>query len=305
MLDIIGVGDASVDLIIKVDHLPGHDEKVRGELLGKYPGGIIANFCCAASRFGAKTGIVTTVGDDDFGRIAIRGLAEFGVDQGGLVVKEGEPTYFGVIQLDSTGEKALVVVETPLLVPSIEDVDVDYLNNARYVHLTSLDLELAKFVASSVNNDVRVSIDIEPTADSGGLDFWEDVLRKLHIFSLNEAGLKALVRCEDICKGAKTLLDYGPQIVVITSGADGVDVFSGDDHFHVPAFKVPVVDTTGAGDCFNAVFLSGLVKGWDLVKAVNYANAAAALSIQHVGARTGLPTEAVTRSFFDSKTCNR
>ncbi len=66
----------------------------------------------------------------------------------------------------------MVVVETPLLVPpSIEDVDVDYLNNARYVHLTSLDLELAKFVASSVNNDVRVSIDIEPTADSGGLDF--------------------------------------------------------------------------------------------------------------------------------------
>lgn len=59
-----------------------------------------------------------------------------------------------------------------------------------------------------------------------------------------------------------------------------------------------MVDTTGAGDCFNAVFLSGLVKGLDLVEAANYANAAAALSIQHVGARAGLPTEADTRSFL-------
>ncbi len=94
------------------------------------------------------------------------------MDQGGLVVKEGEPTYFGVIQLDSTGRKRWLLLNPPTACPpSIEDVDVDYLNNARYVHLTSLDLELAKFVASSVNNDVRVSIDIEPTADSGGLDF--------------------------------------------------------------------------------------------------------------------------------------
>lgn len=301
MLDIIGVGDASVDLIIKVDHLPGHDEKVRGKLLGKYPGGIIANFCCAASKFGAKTGIVTTVGEDSFGQTAIEGLDEFGVDRGGLVVKKGESTYFGVIYLDSTGEKALVVVETPILVPSVDDIDIDYLNRSRYVHLTSLDLELAKFVASSVNDDVKVSIDIEPTADSSGLTFWEDVLRKLDIVSLNEAGLRALVQTEDIHSGAKTLLEYGPEIVVVTSGASGVDLFTGDDHFHVPAFKVPVVDTTGAGDCFNAVFLSGLVKGLDLVEAANYANAAAALSIQHVGARAGLPTEADTRSFFSSK----
>lgn len=66
-------------------------------LPGKYPGGIIKYFRCAASKFGAKTGIVTTVGEDSFGQTAIEGLDEFGVDRGGLVVKKGESTYFGVI----------------------------------------------------------------------------------------------------------------------------------------------------------------------------------------------------------------
>ena len=301
MLDIIGVGDASVDLIIEVDHVPGHDEKVRGRLLGKHPGGIIANFCCAASRFGAKTGIVTTVGDDSYGQLAIDGLAEFAVDQGGMVVKAGESTYFGVIYLDSTGEKALVVVETPLLVPATSDIDVDYINRSRYVHLTSLDLELARFVTANVNSDVKVSIDIEPTADGGGLSSWEGILRKLHIVSLNEAGLKTLMGSEDVRVGANTLLGYGPEIVVVTSGANGVDVFTRGEHFHLPAFKVPVVDTTGAGDCFNAVFLSGLAKEWDLRQAAMYASAAAALSIQKVGARAGLPTEADTRCFINSR----
>ena len=69
MLDIIGVGDTNIDLIIKVDHIPSHDEKVKGLLLGKYPGGVVGNFCCAAAKFGASTGVVAKVGKDEFGSL--------------------------------------------------------------------------------------------------------------------------------------------------------------------------------------------------------------------------------------------
>ena len=70
MLDIIGVGDTNVDVMIRVPHIASHDEKVRGQLLGNFPGGIIGNFCCAAAAFGAKAGAVCKVGMDDYGELA-------------------------------------------------------------------------------------------------------------------------------------------------------------------------------------------------------------------------------------------
>ena len=132
MLDIIGLGDSNVDLIIKVDHIAGHDEKVRGKLLGKYPGGIIGNFCCAAAKFGVRSGIMSTIGDDEFGQICIDGYREFGVDTGGLIIKPGESTYFCVVYLDASGEKALTIAETPLLVPQATDIMMDYIRQARF-----------------------------------------------------------------------------------------------------------------------------------------------------------------------------
>lgn len=69
MLDIIGVGDTNVDVMIRVPHIASHDEKVRGQLLGNFPGGIIGNFCCAAAAFGAKAGAVCKVGMDGYGEL--------------------------------------------------------------------------------------------------------------------------------------------------------------------------------------------------------------------------------------------
>ena len=80
MLDIIGVGDTNVDVMIRVPHIASHDEKVRGQLLGNFPGGIIGNFCCAAAAFGAKAGAVCKVGMDGYGELAKSDLQRRGVD---------------------------------------------------------------------------------------------------------------------------------------------------------------------------------------------------------------------------------
>ena len=86
MLDIIGVGDTNVDVMIRVPHIASHDEKVRGQLLGNFPGGIIGNFCCAAAAFGAKAGAVCKVGMDDYGELAKSDLQRRGVDISHMVV---------------------------------------------------------------------------------------------------------------------------------------------------------------------------------------------------------------------------
>jgi sugar/nucleoside kinase (ribokinase family) len=299
MFDIIGVGDSDVDLMIEVDHLPRHDEKVRGNLVGKFPGGIIGNFCCAAAKFGAKTGIVSVVGDDEFGCTCIEDYVASGVDIQGLVVNNEESTYFCIVLLDETGEKALTLIETPLIVPDIQDINVEYMARCRYLHLTSLDFKLLQHVCTKiVDKAVNISVDIESHADRASPEEWRTVLRKVSIVFTNDLGIQTLFSDHDLIKNACKILAMGPQTVVITRGSEGALIFSQEGYFAFPAFQVKVRDTTGAGDCFNAVFLSSLVKGFSLLKATRYATAAAALAIQYVGARTGFPTQHAVEKFL-------
>lgn len=299
MLDIIGIGDADVDIMIHVDHIPSHDEKVRGSLMGLFPGGIIANFCCAASTFGAKAGAVCKVGQDSYGQIALQDLKNRGVDTAGMVVDPGAQTYFSVVHLDNTGEKALTVVVTSGFLPKKEDLDFEYIRSAKRVHMTTLDLDLVDFVGQALKgSDVKLSLDIEGTASKADWETWKRVLGCIDTAFPNEAGLAALCKTTDIQKGAQMLLNCGVKTVVVTCGAKGVKIFEKGVSFEHPIFPVEVKDTTGAGDCFNAVYLSCLTKGWPMEKAAKYASAAAAISVSAVGSRTAQPTLQQVETFI-------
>ena len=299
MLDIIGVGDANVDVMISVPYLPSHDEKVRGKLIGYYPGGITANFCSAAAAFGAKVGAVCKLGDDSYGHLSMEDLRGRGVDVSHMAVDSSCETYFCMIQLDGTGEKALTIVETSGFVPKREDIDLGYLRTARRVHMTTLDPELVAYVAEGLEGSgVRLSLDIEATAGKCPPETWARVLPHVDTAFPNEAGLAALTGERSPSAGARQLLARGVGTVVVTCGAEGARIFTHTEQLSVPAFQVAVKDTTGAGDCFNAVFLCGLTRGWGRRKAAQYAAAAAAISIGAVGARTALPDEAYVKQFL-------
>ena len=290
MLDIIGIGDTNVDLIVKVDHIPAHDEKVRGTLLGKFPGGIIGNFCAAAAKFGATTGVVTKLGKDEYGDLCLNDFAKRGINVTGLVQKENVDTYFCVIHLDFTGEKALTIVQTSGFLPQKEEINLEYVKGARYVHMTTLDVDLANYVFGQLEGSgCVVSLDIEATSSKVDTSVWSTVLSKLDIAFPNLAGLQALTGQQDSEQGARYLLDRGVKIVVVTCGSQGVRIYREQYSYEHPIYQVDVKDTTGAGDCFNAVFIACLSKSWPIERAAKYASAAAAISIQSVGAREGLP----------------
>lgn len=302
MLDIIGVGDTNVDVMIRVPRIASHDEKVRGQLLGNFPGGIIGNFCCAAAAFGAKAGAVCKVGMDDYGELAKSDLQRRGVDISHMVVDPACETYFCMVLLDDTGEKALTIVETSGFLPKPEEVDLAYLKTAKRVHMTSLDMTLAAHVAQALDGtQTLLSMDIEATAGNAPAAVWDSVLQRVDTAFPNEAGLAALTGCTGLEAGARQLLARGVQTVVVTCGENGAWVFRKGYSHHCPAFSVPVQDTTGAGDCFNAVFLSGLVKGWSMERCAQYATAAAAIAIGAIGSRTKLPSRAETEQFILEK----
>ena len=302
MLDIIGIGDTNVDLIVKVDHIPAHDEKLRGVLLGKFPGGIIGNFCAAAAKFGAATGVVTKLGKDEYGDLCLSDFTKRGINVAGLVQKENVDTYFCVIHLDHTGEKALTIVQTTGFLPKKEEINLEYVRGARYIHMTTLDVDLANYVFEHLEGSgCVVSLDIEPTSSKVDTSIWNSVFSKLDIAFPNLAGLQALTGQDDSAKGARYLLDRGVKTVVVTCGSQGVRIYQDHYYYAHPIYQVEVKDTTGAGDCFNAVFIACLSKGWPIERSAKYASAAAAISIQSVGAREGLPTCDEVESFLRNR----
>ncbi len=296
--DVLGVGDADVDLFLSAPHLPGRDEKVLGRYLGEYPGGVVANFCCAASRMCSRVALATVIGDDRYGKMAIDGLMECGVDTDLVVVKAGGTTYFCVVLIDDSGEKALTVVETDCIAPKRGDLQPQSFGEARLIHLMASDVDVTTWVAREAKRrGTLVSLDIEPTTSSGGLSDLEMLLPYVDFAFPNSGGLRRIVG-EDELAGAKEILRMGPTVVVVTMGSRGCLIVTESQVIRLPAFRVQVVDTTGAGDCFNGTFVSGYLKGWDLQRCGQFATAAAAMSIKKVGSRSGLPTVAEVEDFL-------
>lgn len=288
--DIIGVGDADIDIQLEVDHLPKHDEKVKAKIIGKYPGGIIANFLSAASLFESKCGAVVRVGKDYYGECTLKDLQDRGIDTSHHISYPGDETYFCVTCLDKTGEKSMLVCMNNPTQPNQEDVDRDYLAKAKFVHMIGTYPDrLLPIARDSKKYGYKMSIDIEKQTNAMDEDDIKEICSLSTIAFPNASGIDYFTKCkDDYKKGAEIMNKWGTEIVVVTLGSKGVYVRTKDEEFEMPAFKVPVVDTTGAGDTFNAAFLSCYIKGMPLKDCAYLATADSANKIQKTGSRTGM-----------------
>lgn len=245
-----------------------------------------------------RTALATIVGDDRYGVIALDGLRDASVATDLVIVKPGGRTYFCVVMLDDTGEKALTVVETDCMSPDIADLDPESFGEARLVHLMASDFDVTVWIAREAKRrGTLVSLDIEPTTVS---DDFASLLGLVDLAFPNREGLRRLAAGDELA-GAREVLALGPQVVVVTMGSQGCLIVSKDETIRLPAFPVPVVDTTGAGDCFNGAFVSGYLRGWDLARCGRTAAAAAAISVTAVGSRTAQPTLAEVERFLTER----
>lgn len=302
MFDIIALGDADVDLYVRVERLPSHDEKVPGDYAGVYGGGVAANFACAAARLGMKVGLISAVGEDSFGEISLRSLQEHGVDTDGVRVLEGEPTYFSVIALDPSGEKALIIVRTEAFYLRWERIPPEYIERGKLLHIAPFGLEAAARAAEhAARVGIPVSVDLEPGMVGEGFDAVVPLLKYTRLLFPNELCIQALFGDVGVEEGARSLMEYGPEVVVVTRGSQGAFILTERESFSIPAYQVEVRDTTGAGDCFNAAFLSSWLRGEALPDCGQFAAAAAALSITEVGARGKLPARDEVEAFMQER----
>ncbi|MCG8515647.1 MAG: carbohydrate kinase family protein [Halanaerobiales bacterium] len=302
-VEVVALSAASIDIVLKVDHLPGNDQKVVGTHIGDIPGGTIANFACAISRFGLKTGWIGQVGDDREGQLLLEDFIRFNVDTKYVTIEPGKKTNFTVILIDHSGEKSIVVVPTIKTPADLTPLQKNYIKQARLLYAAPYDLDyFIKATSFAQENKTLVCTDLE---DNSALNR-DNVARVLKLADLvifnrdgfiNIYGEHALFDQEIFTETAKEIIDYGVKLMAVSMGSNGCLLVNPTTQLNIPAIKVKVTDTTGAGDCFNAALVYGYLKKWDLASTGIFANAAAALAITAYGARGNLPDPTTVLNF--------
>lgn len=300
-MDVIGVGDADVDIFMEVDHIPDRDEKLVARRVALEPGGMVANFLVAVRRLGTACGFHGPVGDDEFGSLTVADMEANGVDASGTIVKAGERTYFCTVMLDESGEKSLVVAPTGCMFPAPEDVSAAEIRRARHLHTTAaVQTTTEKALRLAKQYGLTTSLDVEASAVTRNDDVMS-LLSYTDLLFVNQRAATLLGDTTSLEQAATTIVSAGPQIVCITMGAAGALITNGDILIRSEAFSVDVVDSTGAGDCFAGGFVHGFLQGWSLRDIGMVASAVGAISVTQIGGHAGAPTFADVKAFLAAR----
>lgn len=281
-LDFAGIGGLSYDIVLQVERLPASDAKLPAQLLGVLPGGFIANATCAAARLGLNAGYAGWVGDDAQGAMLREDFERYSVDTGGLVAVAGQPTPFTVIMV-AGDERAIVVPSSPLYDLTPDEQQLALARRAKTVLTYPRDADWCRRIADAAHeNGGLLALDVESMPLSGRV--------------IAALGLADVIFLAGDTVGNDMALAQSLSVrrwVIVTAGRDGAYGFvDGAGPVHQPAFPAAVKDTTGAGDCFHAALLASRLWGSAMPDALRFAAAAAAIKVQSVGARGGLPTRA-------------
>lgn len=293
-VDIIGLGEVVIDWVAEIPHFPKPDEKIDALSENYFPGGVTANYVVSIARLGIKCGFIGAVGDDHYGDFLIEDFKNEKVDYSYTIRKKNKKTPVNFIFV-AQGEKTIIQsphMKSTKIEPS--DLKENYIRSSKLLHTTLIHQDVSeKAIKIAKKNGVKISIDLEAQIALKGWQKLKNILLMTDILIPNKEGAKTITNSSSPEVAAKLLIKKGIPIVIITLGEKGALITTKKYQKRIPGFNVQeVVDTTGAGDTFNGTFsVAYWIKEWDLEKSVKYANAAAALKIEKLGARTGMPTE--------------
>ena len=293
---IVVLGSLNADLVIQSDRLPRPGETLQGSDLSIYPGGKGANQACAAARLGASVEMFGFVGQDVFGDLLLASLKSCGVNPAG-VARSDRATGSAVITVLKNGENAILLspgANASVTASWVEGVTTNL--SAGQLVLCQLEIPFAAVEALlriSSEKGARVILDPAPARK---LD--PETLSLAEIVTPNQAECALLLDREgqeprtvhDGLEACRSLHQRGIRTAIIKMGDLGCVVSDGHQSFTVPAHQVEPVDTTAAGDTFNAGLAASLALGQDLRAAVEFGNAAAAISVTRPGAQNSAPS---------------
>lgn len=289
-------GSINMDVVATADRHPKVGETVAGQQVLYFPGGKGANQALAASRLGAKTTLIGRLGKDSFGTELRTFLSAQGIDPGSI--RETPETHTGtaIITVAASDNTIVVIPGSNALVSADDVADVPLAKGDVAVSQFEIPLPtIAAFFQRARAAGATTLLNPAPAQNMSG-----ELLALVDILVLNETELGFLAGTElsdgdeaaEIIDVARKLQARADQIICITLGKRGVLALAGSEEFAVQGRVVKAVDTTGAGDCFVGALAAQLADGVTLRAALAFANAAASISVQRMGAGPSMPTAA-------------
>jgi ribokinase len=301
MVEVITAGHVNWDVTLRVDALPRPDGEARIDSQRRSGGGSAANVAVALAGMEFDTGLVGSVGDDETGEFARRGLVAAGVDCSHLLEVEAHETTTKYLIVDEDGEVMVLGNEGANEAVTPADVDPEYVTDADHLHLTSQRPDTAAELARTATK-AGVSVSFDPGRRLAERDFGEALAYSDVVF-LNDREARTILD-SDLEHPSSEL--HG-RVVVIKHGEAGAQVDTPEASFDHPGFDAEAVDTTGAGDAFAAGFLAVLLRedgvvgaDADYERALEFANACGALAAMEEGARTA-PSFEDAEAFLDGQ----
>ncbi len=294
--DVVVVGELNADLILRGNVTPafGQVEQIIDDAALTI-GSSSAIFACGAARLGLRVAFIGKAGDDEFGRFMRRELQQRGIDTSGVVIDPNLPTGLSVI-LSRPADRAILTHLGSIAALRFDEIDLALLSRARHLHLGSYYLldalrpDVPRLFEEARARGLTISIDTnyDPAEKwEGGL---RETLRRVDVFLPNEMELLAVTREDSIEAGLDRLSEI--PVVAVKLGARGAIALSGSQIFRADAIPVKVVDTTGAGDSFDAGFVHAYLAGQDLSQALRFACACGSLSTRAAGGTAAQATMA-------------
>jgi sugar/nucleoside kinase (ribokinase family) len=307
--EIISIGEALVEIMRP---MAGVSLDQPGQFLGPFASGAPAIFAVAAARLGVQVGFIGKVGEDAFGRLLHKCLESEGIDLDYLQVSPDDATSAAFVAYSPDGNREFIFYLKQAAAGRIDPAIIRkaYFSGVKWLHISG------SFLALSDDSREACRRAVEWTCEAGGKVSFDPNLRpelmdlgesrRVFAFYLDRADLllptaeeaRVLTATKDDEEAAARLLGDGKRLVVFKRGSEGSTFFTPGKRLDCPGFLVKEVDPTGAGDCFNAACLVGLINNWTLERTARFANAAGALAVTRQGPVDGAPTIAEIESLI-------
>ncbi|MGX7074732.1 ribokinase [Globicatella sanguinis] len=293
------IGSISTDIVVEATVAPAVGETIQGDKLSFSFGGKGANQAVAVARLGVETEMIGSVGNDVFGNQLIENLENNSIKTEN-VKQVDQSSGTAIIQLIQ-GDNSIIYIPGANNELTVKDIE----NAKSTLQESQLVIIQNEVKAEVVQNTIDLCLELNTPLlynPAPARQLSEDYIQKVTYLTPNETEFKVLFpnqKMEDV------LAKY-PNKLVVTLGDKGAAYHNGVEVKMVPSFKVDkVIDTTGAGDCFNGAFAVATVKGLTIDQAIKFANLASSIAIQRFGAQSGNPTlKEIKEHQFYEKTWN-
>jgi len=288
--DVVGLGLNSIDLVAVVSEYPPPNSKQRLDRFERLPGGQVATALSVCARLGWTASYIGRFGDDDLGELSRTSLTSLGIDVSRSTTVEGATNQFAVVLVDSsTGDRTVLWHRHGGLTIEPDAVARDAVTAGRVLivdcHETRAAAQAARFAREA---GMLTIVDVEKVRPQIG-----ELLAQIDAIIAAEQFPSEYTGYPSTGRALEALADeFAAPLVCVTLGKEGSLARCGGREIRTPAFPVPCVDSTGAGDAFRGGFAAGCLRTpeGEVEDVLSFANAVAALNCRRLGARGGLPT---------------